>query len=221
MSYQSFRPLAHHVLRFWYGGALPGVNAAISPEIYKRWYMGGLEFDNHIREEFGMDLKFAMENIDGWPDKFYDFDAENPHEATASVIVLDQFTRHLFRDSAVSFSADKHAQELADRFVETGVDVRAAQEIHPSAACLVYHPYMHSESLKLQNKGIELLKQLIERTPANHPHQDLLQTSLENFVKHKEVIELFGRFPHRNDMLGRQSTPEEIQAVAKGMRFVV
>ncbi|MES1911250.1 MAG: hypothetical protein MHM6MM_003710 [Cercozoa sp. M6MM] len=218
MSVASFKPLAKRIVNFWYGGALPAVSEGLPSDSVKRWYMGGAEFDEEIRVEFGTEVEKALEAPEKWPQEVFQFDDADPEEASAAIIVLDQFTRNLYRDDPTAFAADARALALADHFVANGTDVRA-QELHPSLATLIYHPFMHSENLEAQNRGIALLEKLTSTLPEEHPYFPTLNTNLDYFKKHRDVIEQFGRFPHRNDVLGRTSTPEEIEAVANGMRF--
>ena len=110
----------------------------------------------------------------------------------AEIIVLDQFSRNMFRGSAKAFSADTVALVLAQEAVRSGADTKLTQR----QRLFLYMPYMHSESVKVHDKAMELFADL---------------PNLDYEVKHKTIIEQFGRFPHRNEVLGRESTEEEIE----------
>ena len=117
----------------------------------------------------------------------------------AEIIVLDQFSRNLFRDSPAAFAQDALALALAQETVAQGLDLKLA----PEQRSFLYMPYMHSESAKIHQIGLELFKQL--GNPIN----------LEFEQKHKVIIDRFGRYPHRNAVLGRTSTAEELEFLTK------
>jgi len=120
--------------------------------------------------------------------------ALTPRLALATLIVLDQFSRNMFRGSPKAFSADGIALALAKAAVEAGLD----RELDDTARLFVYLPFEHSEVLSDQDKSVELIA-------------GLRNTELDRYAKaHRDIIERFGRFPHRNEVLGRTSTPDEI-----------
>jgi uncharacterized protein (DUF924 family) len=113
----------------------------------------------------------------------------------AEVIVLDQFSRNLFRDSPLAFASDSLALALAQEAVAAGLD----QQLPAEQRIFLYMPYMHSESLAIHDAGMPLFE----------------STGNENTIKyevmHRDIIARFGRYPHRNECLGRESTPDEIE----------
>jgi uncharacterized protein (DUF924 family) len=113
----------------------------------------------------------------------------------AEIIVLDQFSRNIFRDTPQAFSSDALALALAQEAISQGKD----QELTPEQRSFLYMPYMHSESLKIHDIAVELYK------------KNGIQNNLEFEIKHRDIIAKFGRYPHRNAILGRESTPEEIE----------
>jgi len=113
----------------------------------------------------------------------------------AEIIVLDQFSRNMFRGSALAFACDPMALALAQEAVACGSD----QALSPQQRSFLYMPYMHSESLQIHEIAVELFR---DNGAGNH---------LEFELSHKKIIEKFGRYPHRNEILGRQSTAEEIE----------
>jgi uncharacterized protein (DUF924 family) len=112
----------------------------------------------------------------------------------AEIIVLDQFSRNMFRNSALAFANDALALGLAQEAIAAGAD----QALNPSERIFLYLPFMHSESLKIHEIAVDLYK------------NNGLQDNLDFEIKHKAIIERFGRFPHRNLVLGRVSTAEEL-----------
>jgi uncharacterized protein (DUF924 family) len=119
----------------------------------------------------------------------------HPGGRLAEVIVLDQFSRNMFRDTALAFAHDAMALTLSQEAVACGAD----QVLTPSQRCFLYMPFMHSESLQIHEIAVELFRS--SGNPGN----------LDFELKHKKIIEQFGRYPHRNKVLGRQSTAEEIE----------
>ena len=112
----------------------------------------------------------------------------------AEIIVLDQFSRNMFRDSRLSFANDSMALTLAQEAVSVGAD----KQLTATQRSFLYMPFMHSESLKVHQIAVELYK------------DNGVQSTLEFELKHQQIIQQFGRYPHRNKILGRVSTPEEI-----------
>lgn len=111
----------------------------------------------------------------------------------AEIIVLDQFSRNMYRDTALSFANDPMALALAQEAITVGAD----QELDAVQRSFLYMPFMHSESLAIHEYAEKLFR--------DHGSQNNLDFEL----KHKRIIERFGRYPHRNKILGRKSTPEE------------
>jgi uncharacterized protein (DUF924 family) len=120
---------------------------------------------------------------------------EKPHGRLAEILILDQFSRNMFRDTARAFAYDSLALALAQEAVAAGADLMLTQ-IERS---FIYMPYMHSESLKVHDIARELFE------------ENELQSNIDFELKHRKVIEQFGRYPHRNAVLGRESTPEEVE----------
>lgn len=113
----------------------------------------------------------------------------------AEILVLDQFSRNMFRDQPEAFATDTLALALAQEAVATGVD----SALTPVQRSFLYMPYMHSESLLIHQQAVILYE------------RNGIEENLKFEIKHKEIIERFGRYPHRNSILDRESTPEEIE----------
>ena len=173
------------VLDFWFG-------ALGDPEYGKArslWFTKSDATDQLVRDRFAGTVEAALNGeIDDW--------ALTPRSALASIIVLDQFTRNIYRDTPRSFAGDAHALRLASNLVDRSDDRLLA----PAERWFAYMPFEHSEFLNDQLESVRLFQQLAEEG---------LPEPLPWAIKHHDVIKRFGRFPHRNPILGRESTAEE------------
>ena len=148
--------------------------------------------DAAIGKRFGATLQAAIRGeLDAW--------RETPDGRLAEIIVLDQFSRNVWRDTPRAFLQDPQALCLAQAFVRTGLD----RSLSPAQRAFAYMPYMHSESRLIHEQAVVLFSQ-----PG-------LEGSLAFERRHQAIIERFGRYPHRNAILGRVSTPEEIAFLAE------
>jgi len=164
------------VLDFWFGELQPA-----------QWWKKDAALDARIAARFGATLAAAKAcELADWRD--------TPRGRLAEVIVLDQFSRNVFRDRAEVFAADGIALALAQEMVRAGAD----RALAVAERAFVYLPYMHSESAAIHRHALRLFDQ-----PG-------LESNLDFERRHWAIIERFGRYPHRNAILGRQSTPEEI-----------
>ena len=183
---------AHEVLDFWFGAPRADASVAIDP----RWFGKDPAFDAQIRDRFGGLIDDACAGrLVAW--------ADAPDSALASLIVLDQFTRNATRDTPKAFAGDDRALALARRIVSAGWDLGygAVQR------WFCYLPFEHSESLADQQRSVGLFGTLAGDPEAGG--------GLDWAIRHRDVIERFGRFPHRNAILGRASTAEEVAFLAQ------
>lgn len=145
-----------------------------------------LEFDQLIRDRFGAIHSAATKcELYIWRD--------TPEGRLAEVIVLDQFSRNMFRDQPEAFASDSLALALAQEAIAIGAD----KQISKDRVSFLYMPFMHSESAAIHEVAMKLFKPF--------------EKNYEFEIKHKAIIDRFGRYPHRNKCLGRESTPEEIE----------
>ncbi len=152
---------------------------------HARWFGGGAAFDDEVRGFLeAAHFAAARRGLESWMDE-----AEG---ALALLILLDQVPRNLFRDSAHAYATDPLALHYARRMLEAGLD----QEVEPALRMFCYLPFEHSEDLLDQEQAVALMR-------------DLGGDALDYAIQHHEVIERFGRFPHRNRALGRVSTADE------------
>jgi uncharacterized protein (DUF924 family) len=167
------------------------------PRTKTEWFTKSDAFDAEIRARF-LPLWEALSV--GEPDTWMD----TPLEAIARIVVLDQFSRNMFRSSPRAFASDAAALQSAQIVVAAGWDARLPTRFH-RAFC--YLPFEHSEVLAVQDESIRLYTRLRD--------QEGDADSLVWAEKHHEIIARFGRFPHRNAVLGRASTPEEVQFLSQ------
>jgi uncharacterized protein (DUF924 family) len=181
------------VLDFWFAGSA-------TPR--EEWFRKDAAFDALIAARFGTLVEQALAG--GFAEG-----AREPHGALAQVIVLDQFTRNIFRDTPRAFAGDARALAAARAMVARGDDLA----LPPLQRLFVYLPFEHAEDRAVQHESLRLFAAL-----------KAVDASLADFDdyarRHAEVIRRFGRFPHRNAQLGRESTAEEIQFLQQpGSRF--
>jgi len=168
------------VLAFWFDQ--PPVN----------WFRKNAAFDAVIRERFGATIDAALAG------GLRDWDAQGAAGTLARILVLDQFTRNAWRDTPTAFAGDALALAAARQLVDSG----AYLELTPQQRSFSYMPFEHAEDAAMQARAISLFMQLTEEHPA-------FADSLDYARRHSDVIARFGRFPHRNAILGRTSTPDE------------
>jgi uncharacterized protein (DUF924 family) len=186
-------PLAAEVLDFWFTSE-KGRQRDV-------WFTKNDAFDRELRNRFGAALSAGLAGAFGeW--------CATPHGSLARVLLLDQFTRNAFRDTADAFAGDSRALATAERAIEREFD----RLLDPYERWFLYMPFEHSEELDLQEGGVTLFTVLAAETGVDAP--------LPWAKRHRDVIRRFGRFPHRNEILGRASTPEELAFLAQpGSRF--
>ena len=184
---------ASAVLDFWLGprDASPPDAAAIA-----RWFEAEAALDAEIRARFGVSVGAALAGrLDAWGDA-----GASPR--VALIVLLDQFPRNLFRDDPRAFAGDAPALRWARAAAATPIG-----SCHPVERYFAALPFMHAESLEAQREGVALFRRAAEEeAPAFRP---LFAQGAGFAERHRVVIERFGRFPHRNAVLGRASTPEE------------
>ena len=190
-------PVAAAILAFWFGA--PG-----SPERGAEravWFRKDAAFDDEIRRRFGNTIAIALAGgLGEW--------CATAEGALARVLVLDQFTRNAFRDTPAAFAGDARALATAQDAVDRGLD----QALDRHGRSFLYLPFEHAEDHAAQRRSLELFGALAEATGLSAP--------LEWAAKHADVIARFGRYPHRNAILGRVSTPEELAFLTRpGSRF--
>ena len=166
----------HDILHFWFEEIEPA-----------QWFKKDTDFDQLIVKRF---LEVHRQAIKG---ELYEWRSA-PDGRLAEIIIIDQFSRNMFRNSPDAFANDTLALVLAQEAITFGAD----RKVEERKRGFFYLPFMHSESLKIHDVAMKIYS------------QEGMESSLEWEIKHRRIIERFGRYPHRNEALGRISTPEEI-----------
>jgi len=195
------------VLDFWFGDSL----AQGWPVVPRKpqWFGSDPAVDEAIRQGFGPLVAQALAG--GLTER-----ASTLLERLALVILLDQFTRNLHRGQAAAFAGDARACALALDLLDQG----RHRELPPIGQVFVFMPLMHAEDLALQDRCIGCFEALLAATPDAHTvARDDIAGHLQYARLHRDIVLRFGRFPHRNAVLGRNSTPEEIEFLKDGPRF--
>lgn len=192
------------VLDFWFGDGLrlgwPSDNRG------KLWWGGGAELDETVNARFGEWVHKALaEGLQSW--------ANEPRSRLALVILLDQFTRNVFRGQARAFSGDVLAQALVMQALDVGMDRRLPWV----GRLFLYMPLMHSENLALQDECVKRFTALQADVPGEL--KQTLDGNLKFAAEHRDIIAEFGRFPYRNNALGRLNSPAEDEFIKNGPRF--
>ena len=181
--------LAEQILDFWF---LPATHAEHNHSRVE-WFRKDEKFDALIRERFGAAVEQAL--------AISEFESGNADEMLAQILLLDQFTRNIFRDTPRAFAGDPLALKLALAMTNSGLD----QAVPPIRRSFVYLPFEHAEDLAMQDKSVALFSALNENGGEGFASQ------LDYAYRHRDIIVRFGRFPHRNAMLGRTSSRAEAE----------
>jgi uncharacterized protein (DUF924 family) len=189
------------ILDYWFQDLNDCIAVDLALPHVKRWFSGDEATDREIRERFEKDhLRAAQGEYKGWED--------TPRGRLALVILLDQIPRNLYRGSPEAFASDPMALDLCLESMEAGHD----EPLALIERAFLYMPLMHAESVEMQDKCKEQFSILVELAKERSPmNVGYFTYSHEFAVKHAVIIERFGRFPHRNAILGRPSTQEEIE----------
>jgi uncharacterized protein (DUF924 family) len=181
---------------FWFG-TNPDDNAT-AQQRSKFWWSKNPQVDDEIRTRYQEQVEAIVERkFDSW--------ASTPRGLLALILLSDQFPRNIFRNSLRAFEFDHLARAWCLSGLERGVD----RKLRPIERVFFYLPLEHSESREHQAMSVQLFSKLYQDVPADY--MDTFRGYLIFALRHRRVVERFGRFPHRNDILGRPSTPEEIE----------
>ena len=192
------------ILDFWFGEL--DENGLPDSDHRNKWFRSDRKFDQEIRQRFLSMVLFASEQgLDHW--------RREAGGTLAEIILLDQFSRNIFRGSAMAFDQDRQARKLCREAMQKGQDMMLA----PVHRAFLYMPLQHSELRDDQDVSVECCEQLARST------QGILADFMGSFPQsardHRAIIQQFGRFPHRNKALGRASTADEEAYLEGGRRF--
>jgi len=184
------------ILKFWFG-ELDGFGRA-SKACQDRWWSKDPALDTQIRQQFGSTHSALVRGeLDSW--------LTGPRTRLAYIVVLDQFSRNMFRDSAAMFASDP----LALRAALTGIDAGLHRQLQLDERGIFYMPLMHAEELPLQERCVALFLELANEVTGSARATMLSRVGFAE--RHRDIVKRFGRFPHRNAVIGRESTPDEVE----------
>ncbi len=189
------------ILQFWFGVfSTPYTADATKIDM---WFKNGAAYDGEIFINFGIDYERAISGeLDHWIDSY--------RGRLALIILLDQFSRHIHRNTAIAFAQDEKAQELCIDGIGAGDDGKC----HAVERSFFYLPLEHAEDIEKQNLSVRAYTQLVQDVPVEY--RKPFEMNLDYAKKHHFVIEKFGRFPELNEILERESTVEELEFIAGG-----
>ena len=183
------------IVAFWLGSSLKNPEAAYSRKDW--WYKGGGPVDEDIRARFGNLVPQACaRQLMTWQ--------TTPNGALALILLLDQFTRNLYRNTPQAYAGDTCAFEVVTQAIDKKLDTA----LPPVSRIWFYHPFHHAEDVEDQDRGLVLLNEIWQEASAEW--QPYVEQSIKGWTRHRNIVARFGRFPHRNAVLSRNSTDEEL-----------
>lgn len=197
-------PLWQPVLDFWFADGLE--KGWPSGDMSRLWFGGSRGLDTEITERFAGLVEAARWN------ELVDWEAR-PQSRLALVILLDQFTRNIYRGQPEAFSGDHRACTLVIEGMARGFD----DDLPWIGRVFFYMPLMHAEDLSLQDECVAHFEKLVQQAPSEISAK--IASNLAHAREHRDIIVRFGRFPHRNQVLGRASTPEEDAFLETAKRY--
>ena len=182
------------LLNFWFGDDTD--DAVVAECKAELWWGHRAETDELLQARFGAAASAAAADVlDHW--------TGSPRGRLALILLLDQLPRAIHRATPAAFAQDAKARAVAEQGLESGAD----RLLRPIERLFFYLPFEHSEDLADQDRSVELYRELVTSVPT--AHREAFAGFIDYAVRHRDVIKQFGRFPHRNLILGRESTPEE------------
>ena len=192
---------AEEILDFWFADAL--ANPVRAQERLGFWFQPNRETDKFVEARYAQTVRDASRGL------LASWEAQ-PRSCLALVIVLDQFPRNMHRGTAAAFQHDEKALAVTRRGVGAGhLDALATVERD-----FLLMPYQHCEDVACQREGVALYERMVREAPA--AWRAVAEQTLHYARLHREIVERFGRFPHRNAIVGRASTPAEVEYLAAG-----
>lgn len=192
--------LTNRILDFWFGKT--DDNGLSAPEIQSMWWKGSAEIDQKIATAYQSFHQAITENgLPQWVD--------NIESALACILVLDQFSRQIYRGESRAFSQDEFAQELSLKWQSS------SGKLGPCQKFFLFMPLMHSEIIEYHDKLAELLDAEFNSTNQSAV-KEFWSGAKSAASQHRELVARFGRYPYRNKVLGRESAPEELKYIAQG-----
>jgi uncharacterized protein (DUF924 family) len=194
-------PVAKNVLDYWFGPR--PMNPQDAAGRNKRWFGSNKDMDYDIERRFGKLVSTARSGtFDAWID--------DPENGLALIILLDQFPRNLYRGQASAFASDDKALSITRSMVQQ----KFLSKLDYPERAFVLMPYQHVENLELQREGVALYREQVEIAPDDW--KQMMKGYADFADQHCQIIERFGRFPHRNQALGRENTADETEYLSSG-----
>ena len=194
--------LIDDILNFWFGKPEDGWP---TKSITQRWFLGGEIFDRQIQAQFENYVNNALNGA-------YEHWKQTPESCLALILLSDQFTRNIFRGTEKAFAGDAVALDAAQYAIVNGLHL----QLENYQRIFMYMPYEHSEFMEQQDHAVALFEELAQDDSTS-------QTKINSFVEHarlhRGIIHRFNRFPHRNQVLNRSSSMEELAYLMEGVRF--
>jgi len=181
---------------FWFGNL--SADHPVPPDRGKLWFGGGRDADKAIRDQFGDDVvRAAGGEYDSW--------AATSHGALPLILLLDQFPRNIYRKTPQAFATDAKALSICLAGIDSGLDA----DLQVVERAFFYLPMEHSEDIAIQKRSVAEFSALVN--DASPVQRELCESYYDYAVRHYDIVARFGRFPHRNDILGRRSTDKELE----------
>ena len=193
---------AEEILEFWFGE--PAVDSAAVAVLMKRWFSSDRGLDALIRDRFAPAMTAAAASLlHSWQGR--------PRGRLALILLLDQFPRNVYRGTAAAFAQDAKALDLTTGGIAAALD----RDLRPLERLFFYMPMQHAESISVQDRSVELFDELARGAETDFLAK-ALASSADHARQHRDIIAEFGRFPHRNALLGRSSSEAEVRYLERG-----
>ena len=198
-------PPLEEVRHFWFEDAC--TSPASLARHQARWFAPSDQLDRDIEDRFGT-LPDAVRS------GALSYRPDDAHDLLTVILILDQFPRQIYRNTPRAFAYDSEARAISSTMIEKSL----FQVLHPVEQVFVFLPFEHSETLSDQVLSVQLYETLLQQAPQSY--RSFLENALDYARRHHSIIERFGRFPHRNAALWRESTEEEKSFLAAGGRYI-
>ncbi len=193
-THQTDRDAWEKVLHFWLGTL--GDNGELAPGVFERWWKKDSAFDAQIQEQFGdLVVEARKGELDHW--------TQTARGSLGLIVLCDQFSRNIFRGTAESYAADEKARAVVKEVLSS----EQYLTLRDFERYFVLMPLMHAEDIALQNECVARFEE--ESTRCQEHAREVWVNGIDFAEQHRKIVARFGRFPHRNAILGRTSTPEE------------
>eukprot|EP00761_Pharyngomonas_kirbyi_P004070 gb/GECH01004074.1/.p1 GENE.gb/GECH01004074.1/~~gb/GECH01004074.1/.p1 ORF type:complete len:245 (+),score=80.36 gb/GECH01004074.1/:1-735(+) len=186
---------AEQVLNFWFNDSY--TNNECSKELLQKWFSKDSELDKEIESKFGQLIDQARnKHLDEWKN--------NGLSASALIILVDQFSRNIFRGSPKSFDCDNYALDLSKHVISN----HQLEDLTFKVQMFVLMPFMHAEDIQIQEEGVQRFNEMAQKA-TDTSFEGIGEQTVKFAKEHRDIVQKFGRFPHRNAVMGRENTKDE------------